>query len=95
MQTWVEPSLYAAGWLVLTVLLSVLARRLEARTHPLHGTIRALRGLLLPVLLLYLLARWLEWSTVEGREHWPDGLRVHRNKKYGETVLWYLRGVSD
>ena len=26
---------------------------------------------------------------------WPDGLRVHRNKKYGETVLWYLRGVSD
>lgn len=26
---------------------------------------------------------------------WPEGLQVRRHKKYGETVLWYLRRVSD
>lgn len=26
---------------------------------------------------------------------WPGGLEPRRHKKYGETVLWYLRRVSD
>lgn len=26
---------------------------------------------------------------------WPDGLGMRRRKKYGETVLWYLRRDSD
>jgi len=26
---------------------------------------------------------------------WPDGLERRRKKKYGETVLWYLRRDSD
>ena len=26
---------------------------------------------------------------------WPDGLELRRQKKYGETVLWYLRRDSD
>lgn len=26
---------------------------------------------------------------------WPDGLEMRRRKKYGETVLWYLRRDSD
>jgi 16S rRNA (guanine966-N2)-methyltransferase len=26
---------------------------------------------------------------------WPAGMRLRRKKKYGETVLWYLRRVSD
>jgi 16S rRNA (guanine966-N2)-methyltransferase len=26
---------------------------------------------------------------------WPDGLEPRRHKKYGETVLWYLRRDSD
>jgi small-conductance mechanosensitive channel/CRP-like cAMP-binding protein len=86
MRTWVEPSLYVAGWLLLTVLLSLLTQRLDARTHPLRGTTRALRGLFLPILLLYLLARWLGWSAEEGSEKYADGLRVL------QTVLW-LAGI--
>jgi 16S rRNA G966 N2-methylase RsmD len=26
---------------------------------------------------------------------WPDGLELRRQKRYGETVLWYLRRDSD
>jgi 16S rRNA (guanine966-N2)-methyltransferase len=26
---------------------------------------------------------------------WPEGLELRRRKKYGETVLWYLRRDSD
>jgi 16S rRNA (guanine966-N2)-methyltransferase len=26
---------------------------------------------------------------------WPDGLGLRRQKRYGETVLWYLRRDSD
>jgi len=26
---------------------------------------------------------------------WPEGLELRRHKKYGETVLWYLRRGSD
>lgn len=26
---------------------------------------------------------------------WPEGLQLRRDKKYGETVLWYLRRDSD
>ncbi len=80
---WLEPSLYLVGWLALTLLLSVLAHRLDARGHPLAGTTRAFRGLFLPILLLYLLAwRWLGWSSDAGLEHYDASLRVL------ETLLW-------
>jgi small-conductance mechanosensitive channel/CRP-like cAMP-binding protein len=83
----VELALYVAGWLALTVLLTVLARRLDRSAHPLRGTTRALRGLFLPLVLVYLLAwRWLGWSTVDGREHFAGGLHVI------ETLLW-LAGI--
>ena len=87
MESWLEPALYVAGWLAVTVLLTVLARRLDARRHPLRGTTRAFRGLFLPLVLVYLLAwRWLGWSTEEGREHFAGGLHVI------ETLLW-LGGI--
>jgi 16S rRNA (guanine966-N2)-methyltransferase len=37
----------------------------------------------------------LERSARSVAPEWPDGLQVRRQKKYGETVLWYLRRVSD
>ncbi|RNM15807.1 16S rRNA (guanine(966)-N(2))-methyltransferase RsmD [Nocardioides pocheonensis] len=37
----------------------------------------------------------LERSARSVAPSWPDGLEVRRQKKYGETVLWYLRRVSD
>lgn len=37
----------------------------------------------------------LERSARSVEPSWPDGLEVRRQKKYGETVLWYLRRVSD
>jgi small-conductance mechanosensitive channel/CRP-like cAMP-binding protein len=87
LEPWVELALYVAGWLALTVLLTVLARRLDRSAHPLRGTTRALRGLFLPLVLVYLVAwRWLGWSTAEGREHFAGGLHVI------ETLLW-LAGI--
>ncbi len=87
MESWLELALLVAGWLVLTVFLTVLAHRLDARKHPLRGTTRAFRGLFLPLVLVYLLAwRWLGWSTEEGNERFADGLHVL------ETLLW-LAGI--
>ena len=37
----------------------------------------------------------VERSARSVEPRWPDGVEVRRNKKYGETVLWYLRRVSD
>jgi 16S rRNA (guanine966-N2)-methyltransferase len=37
----------------------------------------------------------VERSARSVEPRWPDGLELRRNKKYGETVLWYLRRVSD
>jgi 16S rRNA (guanine966-N2)-methyltransferase len=37
----------------------------------------------------------VERSARSVAPRWPDGLEVRRQKKYGETVLWYLRRVSD
>lgn len=83
MDPWLELGLYVAGWLALTAALTLLARRLDAHGHPLGGTARALRGLFLPVLLVYLLAlRSLGGST----ERFADGLHVL------ETLLW-LGGI--
>lgn len=82
-----EVALTVAGWLALTVLLTVVARRLDANGHPLRGTTRAFRGLFLPVLLVYLLARrWLGWSAEAGHERFAEGLHVV------ETLLW-LAGI--
>ena len=86
MERWLEPSLYLAAWVVLTLLATVLARHLDARNHPLRGTTRSLRGLLLPCLLAYVLARWLGWSHAAGHERYAAGLRVI------ETLSW-LAGI--
>jgi len=84
---WLEALVYLVAWLALTLLLTALARALDARKHPLGGTTRAFRGLILPLVLAYLLAwRWLGWSTAEGAERYGDGLRVF------ETLLW-LAGI--
>jgi len=82
-----ELAVYVGAWAALTLLLTALARRLDARGHPLRGSARALRGAFLPVLLAYLVARrWFAWSTEDGHEHYAAGLRVL------ETFLW-LGGI--
>lgn len=37
----------------------------------------------------------VERSARSVEPRWPDGVELRRKKKYGETVLWYLRRVSD
>ena len=37
----------------------------------------------------------VERSARSVEPRWPDGVELRRNKKYGETVLWYLRRVSE
>ncbi len=86
MGRWLEPSLYFAGWVVLTLLATLLAHGLDARNHPLRGTTRSFRGLLLPCLFANLLARWLGWSHEAGQEHYAAGLRAI------ETLSW-LAGI--
>jgi small-conductance mechanosensitive channel/CRP-like cAMP-binding protein len=83
---WLEPLAYLAGWALATLLVTVLAGRLDARNHPLGGAARSLRGLLLPCVLAYLLARWLGWSHAEGSERCAAGLRAI------ETLTW-LAGI--
>jgi small-conductance mechanosensitive channel/CRP-like cAMP-binding protein len=85
-QPWLEPLWYCASWALLTLLATVLVRRLDARNHPLGGTARSFRGLLLPCLLAYVLALWLGWSRAEGHERYPAGLRLI------ETLAW-LAGI--
>lgn len=85
MTTWVELSLYVAGWLVATAATTALARVLDRRSHPLRGPVRTLRGTLLPLLLAWLLVtRGLGWS--EDPPYFADGRRVLA------TMLW-LAGI--
>jgi hypothetical protein len=71
---------------VLTVLATVLARRLDARDHPLRGTTRAFRGCSCRACSRTCWPRWLGWSHEAGREHCAAGLRVI------ETLSW-LAGI--
>jgi len=87
MNLWVELVLLLAGWLVLTGLLTALARHLDRKQHPLRGTTRMVRGLLLPMVLVYVLAwRVLGWHTadVPANEYFGGGLRIV------ETLLWLV-----
>lgn len=86
MRNWVELFWYCASWAVLTLLATVLASRLDARNHPLGGTARSFRGLLLPCLLAYLVARWLGWSHEQGHGRYAAVLRLI------ETLAW-LAGI--
>jgi len=86
-KTWLELLLYGAGWLLATYLATLAARRLDARQHPLGGTVRALRSLVLPLFLAYLVSRrGLGWSAEAARPFHADALRVL------ETLLW-LAGI--
>ena len=83
MRTWLELLLYGAGWLLATFLTSLAARNLDERKHPMGGTVRALRSLVLPLFFAYLVCRrGLGWSADEGRAFHADALRVL------ETLLW-------
>ncbi len=64
MEPWLELSLYVAGWLLATLLLTALARTLDARRHPLGGPVRLVRGAVATLALAYLLAtRGLDWPA--------------------------------
>jgi small-conductance mechanosensitive channel/CRP-like cAMP-binding protein len=77
MEPWAKILLCAAGWALLTILLTVLQRRLRPRQHPLDGTVRGLRNLLLPLLLVLAL-----WHALDGPRADDVWFRLL------ETVLW-------
>ena len=82
-----ELALALGGGTVLLVVATLLVRALDKRKHPLRGTVRAIRTVLLPVILAYFVAhRFLGWSTSAGQEHYASGLRVL------ESLLW-LAGI--
>jgi 16S rRNA (guanine966-N2)-methyltransferase len=37
----------------------------------------------------------VERSTRDGELPWPEGYRVGRSKKYGETTLWYGHAATE
>jgi small-conductance mechanosensitive channel/CRP-like cAMP-binding protein len=85
-ERWLELLLYVVGWLLGTLLLTAVVRSLEARQHPLRAPLRLVRGAVLTLTLLYLLAtRGLGWS--ETPPHFAIGLRVL------ESLLW-LAGIA-
>jgi len=90
-----EPLAYVVGWALLTLLATVLGRRLDARSHPLGGTARAFRGLLLPCLLAYLLARWLGWSHAPGQERCAAGMRVIESLSWLAGIVVALSFVTN
>ncbi len=87
MEPWLLVLVCCLCWLGLTVLLTWWARRLDARQLPLRAPVRSLRGILLPLVLLYLLAvHGLGWSVEAGQERFADALRAL------QTLLW-LAGI--
>lgn len=99
MERWVEIGAYVGGWLVLTVFTTALARRLDRSQHPLRGTTRMVRGLLLPAVLLYLLAsRGLGWHTAQaqgGTENFGNGLRTIETLAWLAGILVALSAVTN
>ena len=95
MDPWLELLAYVVGWALLTLLATLLGRRLEAQNHPLSGTTRSLRGLLLPCLLAYLLARWLGWSHAAGHERCAAGLRVIESLSWLAGIFVALSFVTN
>jgi small-conductance mechanosensitive channel/CRP-like cAMP-binding protein len=88
-EPWIEIALYVAGWLLLTAVATLCARRLDRDRHPLRATARMVRGLLLPAILLDVLARGgLGWHTAAepADEYCGNGLRAV------ETIAW-LAGI--
>lgn len=85
MEPWLEVVLLVAGWLLATVLLTVLVRSLERRQHPLAGPVRLLRGAVLFLALVHTLgSRWLDDERNE----------THRTiVRLLETLLW-LAGIA-
>lgn len=81
-ETWLELVLYVAGWLLLTLLLTAIARLLDVRQHPLRKPLRLVRGALLLALVDVLLRRGLDFANGESRPYGPVVLRVV------ETLLW-------
>jgi small-conductance mechanosensitive channel/CRP-like cAMP-binding protein len=77
MEVGMKVALVAVLWAALTVLASFVVRRLDAARHPLAGTVRAARGLLLPLLLVLAIWRVADWPS----EHYVPFQIV-------ETALW-------
>jgi small-conductance mechanosensitive channel/CRP-like cAMP-binding protein len=77
MSPWLQLAICVGTWLLATILLSLLARRLDRRRHPLAATVRATRGLLLPPILLFVVA-----LQVAG---WP---RDDSTVRVLETLVW-------
>ncbi len=99
MDRWLEVGLYVGAWLLLVLLLTFLARRLDRSQHPLRGTTRMVRGLLLPTVLLYLIAwRALGWHTpqTEGDPgHFANGLRAVETLAWLAGILVALSAVTN
>jgi small-conductance mechanosensitive channel/CRP-like cAMP-binding protein len=87
MSPWLRAALILGGYLFVTLALSQGIRRLDQRRHPLVGTARALRNLVLPLLLAVLLAGLL--GEVSGSAAPADGGSAGGTvRKLLETLLW-------
>jgi small-conductance mechanosensitive channel len=99
LERWVEIGANVGGWLVLTGLATALARRLDRSQHPLRGTTRMVRGLLLPTVLLYLLAwqglGWHTATTAGGKENVGNGLRTIETLAWLAGILVALSAVTN
>lgn len=77
MDLWLKLTSCILGWALLSLLVTLATRRLAAQQHPLQATLRAVRNLVLPLLLV--LACWLAVDTAP-----QDG----KGFKVLETALW-------
>ncbi|HLQ37453.1 MAG TPA: mechanosensitive ion channel family protein, partial [Planctomycetota bacterium] len=83
MNLWQQLASYVGGWLAVTVLLSLLLRRLEHKHHPLGSTVRATRNLLLPLALVLVLGvQVFAWDAT-----------LSTTRKVIETLVW-LAGIG-
>lgn len=73
---------YVVGWLVLTFVLTAVARGLDTRQHPLRGPVRLVRGAVLLCVVIALILRDLGWATPLAAVWQLNTLRVV------ETLLW-------
>ena len=82
MKPWLEALIWVAAWAMATGALSLAIRRFDVRRHPLGSTLRGVRNLLLPLVLLVALL-----PTLVREFGWADSAT---GAKILDTLLWIV-----